>query len=351
MALNTELCELLGCQYPIIQTAMGWVATPELVAASCNAGGFGFLAGAVMTPKEVEVGIGQIAAKTDKPFGVNCHMYTPGAKQMIDICIAHNVRAVSYSRSPVRAMISKLKDAGIVCIPTVGAFKHAQKAVAMGADAVVVQGSEGGGHTGSVASTVLLPQIVDALDVPVVAAGGFKDGRGLVAALSYGAVGIAMGTRFLMTAESPVPDATKAHYLDAQTGQIIVSNRLDGIPQRMINNPYLKRLQNSSKLGMFILAVKNGWVFTRTTNESLFAMLRSAWQLKRANGMSMEQTMMAANAPVMIREAMVKGHPDRGIMPSGQVAGAITDLPTTDELIKSIVAEANDTLDRLNTLR
>src|SRR3990167_8013329 len=109
--LKTRLTDLLGCEYPVIQTAMGWVADPNLVAATCNAGGFGFLAGAVMTPAEVEEGIKQIKTKTDKPFGVNFHMYTPGAGEIIDICIKHRVKAVSYSRSQAKEMIKKLKDA------------------------------------------------------------------------------------------------------------------------------------------------------------------------------------------------------------------------------------------------
>lgn len=344
VSLQTSLTELLGCQYPVIQTAMGWVADANLVAATCNAGGFGFLAGAVMTPAEVEAGIVAIKAKTDKPFGVNFHMYTPGAMEIIDICIKHGVRAVSYSRSPAKSMIQKLKNAGVVCIPTVGALKHAIKAVEMGADAVVVQGSEGGGHTGSVASNILLPQVVDALDVPVVAAGGFKDGRGLVAALSYGAAGIAMGTRFLLTQESPVPDTTKGRYLQAHTEQIIVSKKLDGMPQRMINNACLAQLQNTSALGMLWLALRNGLAFTKLTGGSLFGMLQAGWRMKKANGLSLGQTLMAANAPMMIQEAMVNGHPDEGILPSGQVAGTIVDMPTAAELMASIVEQAESTL-------
>ncbi len=346
-ALNTKLCELLGCKYPVIQTAMGWVADPTLVAGTCNAGGFGFLAGAVMTPAEVEAGIIEIKSKTDKPFGVNFHMYTEGAEEIVDICVKHGVRAVSYSRSPSKAFVQKLKDANIVCIPTVGALKHAVKAVEMGADAIVVQGGEGGGHTGGVASSILLPQVVDALpDVPVVAAGGFKDGRGLVAALSFGAVGIAMGTRFLMSQESPVPEQTKAEYVKAPTEKIIVSKKLDGMPQRMINNSYLQKLQNTSGLGMLVMALINGLAFTKLTGSSLFGMLKSAWQMKKANGSTLGQTMMAANAPMMIQEAMVQGHPEKGILPSGQVAGAIDSLPTCEEIVGGIAQQAEETLAR-----
>ncbi|MBR9911105.1 MAG: nitronate monooxygenase [Gammaproteobacteria bacterium] len=349
--MQTSLTELLGCRYPIIQTAMGWVADPALVSATCEAGGFGFLAGAVMTPAEVEAGIEQIKAKTDQPFGVNFHMYTPGASEIVDICIRHGVRAVSYSRSPAPDMIARLKAAGVVCIPTVGALQHAVKAVAMGADAVVVQGCEGGGHTGKVASSILLPQVISALDVPVVAAGGYKDGRGLVAALACGAAGIAMGTRFLMTRESPVPQLTKARYVGARAEEIIVSTKLDGLPQRMINNECLQTLEHKSKVGMLLLAIRNGLAFTKLTGASLFSMLTSAWRMKQSNRLGFGQTLMAANAPMLIQEAMVKGHPQNGILPSGQVAGVIDDLPAVADLINDIMCEAEDTIERLAALQ
>lgn len=349
--MQTSLTQLLGCEYPVIQTAMGWVADAKLVAATSEAGGFGFLAGAVMTPKEVEAGIEAIKQRTAKPFGVNFHMYSPGAAEIIDICIKHGVKAVSYSRSPDSSMIGKLKAANIVCIPTVGALKHAQKAVQMGADAVVVQGSEGGGHTGKVASNILLPQVVDALDVPVVAAGGYKDGRGLVSALVYGAAGIAMGTRFLMTQESPVPENTKACYVKAEVEKIIISDKLDGLPQRMIYNRCLGELENTSTLGMLLLAVKNGLAFTKMTGGSLTSMLMGAWRMKQNNQLSFAQTMMAANAPMMIQEAMVKGFPEAGILPSGQIAGNIQDLPSVATLIQDIMNEAEQTVATVAALR
>lgn len=150
ISLETRLTRLLGCRYPIIQTAMGWVADPRLVAATGNAGGFGFLAGATIEPARMEEAILQTQRLSDRPFGVNFHMYQANAGQIVELVLRHGVRAVSYSRSPGKAMIGRLKEAGVVCIPTVGALKHAVKAVEMGADAVTVQGGEGGGHTGSV---------------------------------------------------------------------------------------------------------------------------------------------------------------------------------------------------------
>ena len=159
--LQTRLTTLLGCKYPIVQTAMGWVADPRLVAGSCNAGGFGFLAGATIPPEEMERDILQVKALTDKPFGVNFHMYQPNAADIVDMVIQHGVKAVSYSRSPGPEFIQKLKSAGVICMPTVGLPKHAIKAVELGADVVTVQGGEGGGHTGTVPTTLLIPQVID----------------------------------------------------------------------------------------------------------------------------------------------------------------------------------------------
>src|SRR6202048_237465 len=184
-SLHTRLCDMLGCRSPITQTAMGWVARPELVAASCNAGAFGFLAAAVMSPEEVGPAIDRVRSMTNEPFGVNFHMFQPGAERIVDTLIAKKVTAVSFGRGPDKNMISRFRDAGIRCVPTVGAVKHAKKMVELGVDIVVVQGGEGGGHTGSVASTVLLPQVLDAVKVPVVAAGGFGGWRGTLGGLGY----------------------------------------------------------------------------------------------------------------------------------------------------------------------
>ena len=240
-ALQTPLLKMLGCRYPIVQTAMGWVARPELVAASCNAGAFGFLAAASLTADEVGPSIDRVRSMTDQPFGVNFHMFQPGASRIVDTIIAARVRAVSFGRGPDKNIIRRFRDAGIVCMPTVGALRHAQKMVEIGVDAITIQGGEGGGHTGSVPTTLLLPQVLDAVRVPVVAAGGFFDGRGLAAALAYGAAGVAMGTRFLMTRDCPVPEVTKTRYVrrrsrryrpDDQLGWSAASLTAERNPQR-----------------------------------------------------------------------------------------------------------------------
>jgi len=348
--LSTRLTEKLGCRYPIVQTAMGWVADPRLVAASCNAGGFGFLAGATIPPNEIERDILSIKALTDKPFGVNFHMYQPNAADIVDLVIRHGVRAVSYSRSPGASMIAKLKDAGVVCMPTVGLPKHAIKAVELGADVVTVQGGEGGGHTGAIPTTLLLPQVVDAVGdkVPVVAAGGFKDGRGLVAALAFGADGIAMGTRFLLTTDSPVPAATLQRYLDCKDpGVIIRSTAMDGLPQRMIMNEVLTELEKAGPLKKLLLAMRSGLAFRRHTGASLLGLLKSAIAMQRDDGLTLAQAIMSANAPMIIQRAMVDGQPGQGVLPSGQVAGVIDELVSCEQLINDIVAEAEQRLTAL----
>jgi len=348
--LSTRLTEKLGCRYPIVQTAMGWVADPRLVAASCNAGGFGFLAGATIPPNEIERDILSIKALTDKPFGVNFHMYQPNAADIVDLVIRHGVRAVSYSRSPGASMIAKLKDAGVVCMPTVGLPKHALKAVELGADVVTVQGGEGGGHTGAIPTTLLLPQVVDAVGdkVPVVAAGGFKDGRGLVAALAFGADGIAMGTRFLLTTDSPVPAATLQRYLDCRDpGVIIRSTAMDGLPQRMIMNEVLTELEKAGPLKKLLLAMRSGLAFRRHTGASLLGLLKSAIAMQRDDGLTLAQAIMSANAPMIIQRAMVDGQPGQGVLPSGQVAGVIDELVSCEQLINDIVAEAEQRLTAL----
>jgi len=346
-ALHTRLCELLGCRWPIVQTGMGWVATPELTAAASNAGAFGFLAAATIRPEEIDAAILRVKALTAQPFGVNFLMDAPGAERIADAIVRHGVRAAGYNRAPDARLIAKLKDAGVVCVPTIGAPKHAVKAVQLGADAVIAQGGEGGGHTGSIPTSILVPQVAAAVPAPVIAAGGFKDGRGLIAALAFGAAGIAMGTRFLLTRESPVPDATARRYLEAGVDDVIVTREIDGLPQRVVVNELVERLTRLGPLGRTLFALRNALAFRRATGASLAELLRSALALRRHERLSRSQLLMAANAPMLARRAMQEGDPVGGYLPSGTIAGAIDDRPSCAELVARIVEEAESTLKAL----
>lgn len=340
--LATVLTQRLGCRLPVVQTAMGWIATPQLVAATSNAGAFGFLAGAVMKPAELAEAIARLKDMTAHAFGVNFHSFQPGATEIVDTIIANKdrVRAVSFGRGPDAKMIGRFRDAGIICMPTVGAVKHAEKMVQLGCEMITVQGGEGGGHTGSVPTTVLLPQVLDAVDVPVVAAGGFGDGRGLAAAMAYGACGIAMGTRFMMSAESPVPTAPKAAYVKAGTGDITVTTKVDGIPQRMILNPLLRRIERSGKLAMWSRAIEAGMEMKRQTGMSWGEVLAAARGMTAHGEMPLSQAMMAAAAPMMIQRAVISGDAENGLMATGMVAGRLADLPTCAELLAQIERDA-----------
>lgn len=350
--IETPLTRLLGCRYPIVQTAMGWVATPRLVIATSNAGGFGFLAASVMTPDEARRAIAEVRAGTDKAFGVNFHSFQPGAAAIVDAIVenAAQIRAVSFGRGPDAKMIARFKDAGILCMPTVGAVKHAQKMVQLGVDIVTVQGGEGGGHTGSVPSTILLPQVLDAVQVPVVAAGGFADGSGLAAALAFGAAGIAMGTRFLMTQESAPPENVKARYVQAGTDDITVSTKVDGLPQRMIRNRALDRIERSNGIGLWRRAMESGLQMKRQSGASYGDLLKAAKGMTSHGGLSLPQAMMAAAAPMLIQRAVVEGDADGGLMATGVVAGRIGDLPTCASLIETIMTQAHARIDAVAAL-
>ncbi len=349
-ALRTPLCELLGCEVPVVQTAMGWVAGPELVAATTNAGGFGFLAGATIPAERIEDDILKVKRLTDdRPFGLNFHMFQPNAQQLLDLAVKHRIRAVSYGRGPDKKVIGRLRDAGITCMPTVGALKHAQKAIEMGANVITIQGGEGGGHTGSVPTTVLLPQVVDAVKVPVVAAGGFYDGRGLVAALAYGAQGIAMGTRFLMTSDSGVPAVTLERYVKAKDAERIrISHLVDGMPQRMLENEYLAMLEKASPFKRLRIALSSALQWKAQTGMTSSHALKVLLQGLREDAGGVAQTVMAANAPVLLERAMVQGKPAEGVMSSGQVAAVIGELQSCREVIDGIVAQAEARLRALS---
>ena len=352
-ALRTSLCDLLGCEYPVVQTAMGWVAGSSLVAATTNAGGFGFLAGATIAADRIEAEILRVKKLTDdRPFGLNFHMFQPNAQQLLDLAVKYKIRAVSYGRGPDKKTIGRLRDAGIVCMPTVGALKHAQKAIEMGANVITIQGGEGGGHTGSVPTTVLLPQVVDAVDVPVVAAGGFYDGRGLLSALAFGAQGIAMGTRFLMTSDSGVPQETLARYLAAKDAEKIrISHLVDGMPQRMIPNEYLAMLEKASPFKRVRIALSLALQWKAQTGMTTGHALSVLWQALREDPASVAQTVMAANAPMLLQRSMVDGKPAEGVMSAGQVAALIGRLDSCEQVIRGIAAQAQERLQALTTVR
>lgn len=345
--ITTAFTELVGVRHPIVQTGMGWVAGPRLVTATAEAGALGILASATMTYPQLEAAIAEVKARTDRPFGVNLRADAPDARERVDLLIREGVRVASFALAPSVELIGRLKDAGVVVVPSVGARRHAEKVAAMGVDAVLVQGGEGGGHTGPVATTVLLPQVVDTVDLPVIAAGGFFDGRGLVAALAYGAAGIAMGTRFLLTQESTVPDAVKRFYLARGVTDTVVTTEVDGVPHRVLRTELVEDLESSGAVTGLIRAVRNAARFRGMTGTSWRSMVREGVAMRKRLDLTWRQVLMAANTPMLLRAAMVEGRTEAGVMASGQVVGLLEDLPTVSELVDGIVDGAEEVIRRL----
>jgi len=337
-------------RYPIVQTGMGWVAGPRLVAATANAGALGILASATMTVEQLRDAVADVRGRTDAPFGVNLRTDAVDIGARIDIVVEAGVKVASFAQAPRPDLVARLREHGVVVIPTVGARRHAEKVAEWGVDGVIAQGAEGGGHTGAVPTTLLLPQVVDAVGdrVAVIGAGGFSSGRGLVAALAWGAAGIAMGTRFLLTAESTVPEAVKALYLATAVTGTVVTTRVDGAPQRVIRTDVVDHLEGAGRLGALPRALRNALAFRRETRASMRALLTEGRAMKEGNELSWAQVVMAANAPMMTKAALVDGRTDVGVLPTGQVVGLIDELPTVAELVAGMVNEANATLERLH---
>jgi len=369
--IRTRLTELLGIRHPIVQAAMGYVSGPRLAAATSSAGGLGLIASATMSLAELEDAIAETASRTSAPFGVNLRADAPDAAERVKLIIASRVPVASFAQAPRPELIAALRDAGVVTIASAGARRHAEKAAAWGIDAVIATGHEGGGHVGAVPTSLLIPQVADAVDIPVIAAGGFFDGRGLVAALAWGAAGVAMGTRFLLTSDSPVPDAVKRLYLKAGLAGTVVTTQVDGVPHRVLRTSMVDHLGSGGRVAGLVRSVRSAAAYRRMSGMGWREMIGQGRALRQGTGrqgagrqgtgrrgtgrreteLSWGQVLMAANTPVLLRAAMVDGRTDLGLMSSGQVAGLIEDLPSCAELIEAIMREAETGLDAMATLR
>ena len=342
-ALRTPFCERVGIRYPLVQTGMGWVAGPRLVAATCEAGGLGVLASATMTLEQLSAAIVEVRSRTSAPFGVNLRTDVEDVADRIDLMIETGAKVASFAQAPNPALVARCKEAGLFVMPTVGARRHAEKVAEWGVDAVIAQGAEGGGHTGSVPTTLLLPQVVEAVGdrVLVLGAGGFFSGRGLVAALAYGAAGVAMGTRFLLSAESRVPEAVKSVYMETPVTGTIVTTKVDGAPQRVVRTQLVEHLESQSWVRSLPRAIRSALQFRQETGATFRSLLREGRAMKSGNELTWAQVVMAANAPVMTKAALVDGRTDVGVLPTGQVVGVLDSLPPVAQIVDGIMSEAN----------
>ena len=310
--MKTRITELLRIKHPIIQGAMSWVSYPPLVAAVSNSGGLGILGAAFMSPAELKENIRKIKSLTDKPFGVNFMANNPLIDELLDVIIEEKVPVASYGVGNPQKVLERTKPHGIINLPTMGALRHAVRAEQDGADAVIIQGTEAGGHTGYVASLVLVPLVASKLRIPIVAAGGIGNGRGLIAALSLGAEGISMGSRFIVTQEAPVPLHVKQYLVEKTEMDTVVTDNFTGVRCRVIRNRFAEDL-------------------VELTNNHA-----DPWEIMQA-GVG------------KIRKAYVEGDLDGGSLAFGQVCGLIQEIPTCQELIDGIIKEAEEAFQSLET--
>jgi len=345
--MRTRVTDLLGIDYPIIQAPMGPISIPPLVAAVSNAGGLGILAAGHFTPEEIREDIRQVKELTDKPFGVSLTAGSPGYEKFAQALIDARVPLIIHGRGNPKWLIEEARGTGIIIMAQIGALKHALRAEQDGADIVTVAGHEGGGHVSHVSTTVLTPLVASKINIPLVAAGGFCDGRGLVAALSLGAEGIALGTRFAVTQESGLPENIKQRYVDAGEGDTLVTPRITGTGVRVLRNSFTDMLESGGQRLSWREKIRGTLDTRKKLGVSWWRFIIGGWRMRKDYEASFSELGNLAAGAVRIEKAMEHGDAENGAMIVGQVCGRVNDIPPAGEVVRRIVAEANSIMEPL----
>lgn len=345
--LRTKMTELFGIQHPIMLAGMNWITEPKLVSAVCNAGSLGILAIARCNPKETRENIKQVRDMTDKPFGINQILIGPGAKENIAVAIEEKVPIINYSLGKPW-FVNDVHAYGGKVMGTIAIAKHATKAVQLGCDALVVTGHEAAAHGAAATSMVLIPIVASMVKVPLIAAGGFYDGRGLAAALALGADGISMGSRFMLVKESMVHENFKKLCLEATEQDTLYSNVFDGMDGRVLKT---KEAEAMMKRGFpLIEAFKGALLVKKLMNLSFAKFLGVSIEMLRAEeGHPLWVLARQAVGNMKHLKALNEGDVEGGILFAGQCCGGIADIPSTKELIDRVITEAEATLAKLST--
>ena len=343
--LKTRMTEMLGIQHPVMLAGMNWVTEPKLVAAVCNAGGLGTLAIAQYSPDDTRKAIRQVRELTDKPFMVNQILVGAWVKENINVALEEKVPFINYSLGRPW-FVDQAHAYGGKVIGTVAVARHAVRAAELGSDGVIVTGHVAAAHGADATSLILVPLVASLVKVPVIAAGGFFDGRGLAAALALGADGISMGTRFLLTQESGVHDRFKQLCLKATEQDTLYGSAFDGMPGRVLKTKMAEKLMKGESFGP-LKAVPNALKIKRILKQSWGQFIVGAFRMMRAeDARNLLQLAAMATAAVRQQKAINDGNEEEGVMFAGQAIGAINDLPTAKEVIDRIVAEAEETLEK-----
>ena len=307
--MANRICEMLGVKYPIFSGGMAHVARAPLVAAVSEAGGLGIIGAGGMSPEDLEREIAEVRRLTDKPFGVNLMLMDPNVPEQVEVVVRERVALVTTGAGSPAKYMDKLKSAGIKVFPVIPAVNLAVRVEKYGADGVIAEGMESGGHIGTITTMALVPQVVDAVKVPVVAAGGIADGRGMAAAFALGAEGVQVGTRFVASEEAPVHPNYKQAILKAKDRDTIVTGRTLGRPVRCLVNKLTKTLARYE-----------------------------------AEGRDPEE--FESLAVGGLRRAVYEGDLETGSLMAGQISGLIKEIKPVREIIEEMVKEARGILSR-----
>ncbi len=342
--MNTKITELFGIQYPIILSGMSWISVPKMVAAVSNAGGLGLLATGPLSVDETRKAIREIRELTDKPFGANLALMFPGAVENAKVLLEEKVPVINFSLGKGDWLVKKAHEYGGKVAATVVGARHALRAQDYGCDAVIATGHEAAAHGEALTTFILIPTLVDALKIPVIAAGGIGDGRGLAAALALGAEGAAMGTRFMTTKESPLHNVYTRLSMEKDATDTLFSDRFDGLYCRVMKTD---AADQAIRRGLDLFAAfGNAREITRQINVPFWKVFAGVaaqgWKTAR-------QMAFLANAFKAIRVATEEGDMKEGVLPVGPVMGVIHDEPTVAEVLDRIVAEAEAIQKKLAT--
>ncbi|WP_034606156.1 NAD(P)H-dependent flavin oxidoreductase [Chitinimonas koreensis] len=332
--MHTRITALFGIDKPLICPGMSYIAVPELVAAVGNAGGLGILASGPLTPEQTRAAIRRVRELSDKPFGVGVTLLMPGAAENARVALEEKVPVINFSLGKGDWIVEQAHRYGGRVIATVTTEKHARAAERIGADALLVTGHEAAAHGGAVTSLTLIPAIRDAVKLPIIAAGGFADGRGLLAALALGADAVAMGTRLAATRESPVHANTKGMIVGKAVNETIYSSKFDGIPCRIMDTPTARKRSRRSLT--LVEAVPRAMAAARRAGLPLGRVLAGVF----ARPAAVKQLAQFGAATEAIRLAIEDGDHARGVQLIGQSQGLVRDLPSVQELFERVLIEA-----------
>jgi len=333
--MKTRMTELLGIKHPIMLAGMAFVSLPKLVAAVSNAGGIGMLNSVAYTPHQMKDVIKQVKSLTDKPFGVNTTLLFPNAKENVEVALEEKVPILNYALGKGDWLIKAAHEYGGKVLATVAIERHARRAEMDGADGLVVTGHEAAAHGADAGALVLIPLIARQTKLPIIAAGGFCDGRGLAAALVLGADGISMGTRFMLTQECGMHQKAKELSLKATVEDTICSEKIDGLPGRWLKTPAAMKLAEGRP--SFFQTLSSALQIKRMIDVPFFKLFLGGLKQRGVQNLARQALSISG-----LKIAIDNGDLETGVLPISQAIGLIKDLPTCQEVIERTVAEAQE---------